>query len=59
VPPTTSTALRSDWAALANLARVTNRFIAGGPRRIRQENESFWAFLLGWIGSLFRVDRRL
>ena len=44
---------------LANLVTVTDRFIAGGPRRVRQENESFWAFLLGWVGSLFRVDRKL
>jgi hypothetical protein len=43
----------------ANLGTVTDRFIAGGPRRARQENEGFWAFLRGWIGSLFGVDRRL
>jgi len=35
------------------------RFIAGGPRRARREGEGFWAFLRGWIASLFRVDRRL
>ena len=35
------------------------RFIAGGPRRARQEGEGFWAFLRGWLASLFSVDRRL
>jgi hypothetical protein len=34
-------------------------FIAGGPRRARNEGESFWAFLRDWIASLFRVDRRM
>ncbi|HET8969299.1 MAG TPA: hypothetical protein VFN06_07720 [Gaiellaceae bacterium] len=35
------------------------RFIAGGPRRVRGEDEGFWAFLRGWIASFFRVDQRL
>lgn len=35
------------------------RFIAGGPRRARNEGEGFWAFLRDWIASLFRVDRRM
>ena len=34
-------------------------FVAGGPRRARNEGESFWAFLRHWIASLFRVDRRM
>jgi hypothetical protein len=34
-------------------------FIAGGPRRARNEGEGFWAFLRDWIASLFRVDRRM
>jgi hypothetical protein len=36
-----------------------SRFIAGGPRRARAEGEGFWAFLRGWIASLFSVDRRM
>jgi hypothetical protein len=50
-------------ASRANLNTVSDerqaRFIAGGPRRVRHEGEGFWAFLLGWIASLFRVDRRM
>jgi hypothetical protein len=34
-------------------------FIAGGPRRARNEGEGFWAFLRAWIASLFSVDRRM
>lgn len=34
-------------------------FIAGGPRRARNEGEGFWTFLRDWIASLFRVDRRM
>lgn len=34
-------------------------FIAGGPRRARNEGEGFWAFLRDWVTSLFRVDRRM
>jgi hypothetical protein len=34
-------------------------FIAGGPRRSRNEGEGFWTFLRDWIASLFRVDRRM
>jgi hypothetical protein len=34
-------------------------FIAGGPRRVRGEDEGFLAFLLGWVASFFRVDRRM
>ena len=34
-------------------------FIAGGPRRARNEGEGFWAFLRDWIASLFSVDRRM
>ncbi|HYI73835.1 MAG TPA: hypothetical protein VEW90_01090 [Gaiellaceae bacterium] len=34
-------------------------FVAGGPRRVRAEGEGFWAFLRGWIASLFTVDRRM
>lgn len=47
---------------LATLVTVTDEkagFIAGGPRRVRGEDEGFWAFLLGWITSLFKVDRRI
>ena len=49
---------------LATLVPVTDDkkqagFIAGGPRRVRGEDEGFWAFLLGWITSLFKVDRRI
>ena len=31
---------------------VTNRFIAGGPRRARREGESFW-----WVGADSRTGR--
>jgi hypothetical protein len=34
-------------------------FIAGGPRRARNEGEGFWAFLRDRIAGLFRVDRRM
>jgi hypothetical protein len=34
-------------------------FIAGGPRRARNEEEGFWAFLRDWVASIFRVDRRM
>ena len=34
-------------------------FIAGGPRRVRGEDEGFWAFLRAWVVNLFKVDRRL
>jgi hypothetical protein len=34
-------------------------FIAGGPRRARNDGKGFWAFLRDWIASLFRVDRRM
>jgi hypothetical protein len=34
-------------------------FIAGGPRRARNEGEGFWAFLRNWIASFFRLDRRM
>jgi len=48
---------------LATLVTMTDEkqagFIAGGPRRVRGEDEGFWAFLLGWITSLFKVDRRI
>ena len=48
---------------LATLVTVTDEkqagFIAGGPRRVRGEDEGFWAFLLGWIASFFKVDRRI
>jgi hypothetical protein len=52
------------WAhVLATLVTMTDEkqagFIAGGPRRVRGEDEGFWAFLLGWITSLFKVDRRI
>ena len=34
-------------------------FIAGGPRRARNEGRGFWGFLREWIASLFRIDRRM
>jgi hypothetical protein len=34
-------------------------FIAGGPRRARNEGEGLLAFLRDWLASLFRVDRRV
>ena len=49
---------------LANLVTVTDRFIAGGPRRTRKENESFWAFLrraffVPWLAQPARLELAL
>jgi hypothetical protein len=52
-------AVAGSRATLDIVSDEKTRFIAGGPRRVRAEGEGFWAFLRGWIASLFSVDRRM
>jgi hypothetical protein len=47
------------WRYPRPVSEKHSRFVAGGPRRVRAEGEGFWAFLRGWIASLFTVDRRM